>query len=81
MYYGYDYNFIMNLDNLKWTATTLLIVGFGLVTAGYFPGVIFQFSGGMLWLIAAIIMKDKPLITTNAIMTIAGVIGLIYRFF
>lgn len=70
----------MKLDTLKWTATTLLIVGFGLVTAGYFPGVFLQFTGGILWLIAAIIMKDKPLITTNAIMTLAGIIGLAYRF-
>lgn len=70
----------MKLDILKWTATTLLITGFGLVTAGYFPGVILQFAGGVLWLIAAIIMKDKPLITTNAIMSLAGIIGLAYRF-
>lgn len=70
----------MKLDTLKWTATTLLIIGFGLVTAGYFPGVILQFTGGILWLVAAIIMKDKPLITTNAIMALAGIVGLIIRF-
>ena len=70
----------MKLDTLKWTATTLLIIGFGLVTSGYFPGVILQFTGGILWLISAIIMKDKPLIVTNAIMALAGIVGLIIRF-
>lgn len=70
----------MKLNTLKWTATTLLIIGFGLVTAGYFPGVVLQFTGGILWLISAIIMKDKPLIVTNAVMAVAGVIGLLYRF-
>ena len=68
------------LDTLKWTATACLIVGFGMVSAGFFNFIYLQFAGGLLWLSAAVIMKDHPLIVTNAVMTTAGIIGLLYRF-
>ena len=66
------------LEILKWTATTFLIIGFGLVSSGNMQGWYLQMFGGILWLLAAILMKDKPLIATNGIMTAAGLIG---RFF
>lgn len=65
----------MVLDILKWTATTILIIGFGLFSAGIEFGWYLQIGGGILWLIASIIMKDKPLIATNGFMTTAGIIG------
>jgi hypothetical protein len=35
-----------------------------------------QLTGGVFWLIAAIWMKDKPLIVTNGVMTVIGLTGL-----
>lgn len=65
----------MVLDILKWCATATLILGFGLFSAGIEYGWYLQIGGGVMWLIASIIMKDKPLIATNGFMTTAGIIG------
>lgn len=64
-----------SLDTLKWTATGFLIAGFGMFSAGIPLGWYLQITGGMLWLLAAICMKDKPLIATNSVMTAAGIVG------
>ena len=63
------------LDRLKWVATTCLIVGFGGVAAGFHPMIYVQLFGGLLWLIAAAYMRDRPLIVTNAAMTLGGLLG------
>lgn len=63
------------LDTLKWIATGFLIVGFGMFSAGIDVGWYVQISGGILWLAAALYMRDKPLIATNSFMTAAGIIG------
>ena len=67
------------LNTIKWTATGLLIVGFGLVSAGFYPAIYIQMCGGLLWLTAAVMMRDRPLIVTNSVMTLAGVLGLLYK--
>jgi hypothetical protein len=66
------------LETTKWTATAMLIVGFGLFSAGIDFGWYIQISGGVVWLAAAVVMKDKPLIATNGIMTTAGIIGKLF---
>ena len=65
----------MVLETLKWTATSFLIVGFGLFSAGIDFGWYLQIFGGMLWFVASVIMKDKALMATNGVMTSVGVIG------
>lgn len=65
----------MNLNILKWTATGTLIAGFGLFSAGIDYGWYLQILGGIIWLVAAVIMKDKPLMWTNGAMTLVGIIG------
>jgi hypothetical protein len=67
------------LNTIKWLATALLIVGFGLVSAGLYEAIYIQMAGGLLWLTASIIMRDTPLIVTNSVMTLAGVAGLLYK--
>jgi hypothetical protein len=69
------------LDKLKWTATALLIVGFGGVAAGFHSMILLQLAGGAMWFTASLIMRDRPLIVTNGIMTLAGVLGLAYQHF
>ena len=63
------------LDRLKWAATGCLIAGFGMFSAGIELGWYLQITGGVLWLTAAIWMRDKPLIWTNGAMTFVGIIG------
>ena len=67
------------LNQLKWTATACLIVGFGMVSAGFNDWIYLQLVGGVMWLTAAAWMRDVPLIVTNGVMTLAGVGGLLYR--
>ena len=67
------------LAQLKWTATLFLIVGFGLVSAGFYNAIMIQLAGGVLWFTASVIMRDRPLIVTNGVMTLAGVIGIVYK--
>lgn len=69
------------LDRLKWFATSLLIVGFGGVAAGIYEFIFIQLFGGVLWLTASILMKDTPLIVTNGVMTGAGIIGVLFKYF
>lgn len=63
------------VEVLKWVATVTLIVGFGLMSAGITEGWYLQITGGVLWLTAALIIKDKALIVTNGAMTAVGIIG------
>lgn len=72
---------IQNTENsIKWCATLCLIVGFGAVSAGFTDWIYLQLAGGILWLVAAIAQQDRPLIVTNAVMTAAGVLGLLYQY-
>ena len=65
----------LKLEELKWIATALLIVGFGLFSAGNGFGWYIQIGGGVLWTMAALRMNDKPLLITNVVMITVGVIG------
>ena len=63
------------LNILKWVATATLIIGFGFFSAGYGFGWYLQILGGLIWMVAGIMMKDRPIIATNALMSTVGVIG------
>jgi len=63
------------LNALKWVATATLIIGFGFFSAGYGFGWYLQILGGIIWMVAGIMMKDKPIIATNALMSTVGIIG------
>ncbi len=60
---------------LKWIATATLIIGFGFFSAGYDFGWYLQILGGGLWFIAGWMMKDRPIMVTNALMSTVGIIG------
>jgi hypothetical protein len=66
------------VETLKWVATATLILGFGLFSAGIEFGWYLQITGGILWLTAAVIIKDKPLMATNGAMTVVGIIGKLF---
>ena len=72
---------IAKIEVLKWVATICLIVGFGGVAADIYPFIFLQLFGGILWLWAALIIKDRPLIVTNGMMTLAGIVGVISKYF
>jgi hypothetical protein len=69
---------LKKVEILKWVATVTLIVGFGLMSAGITEGWYLQITGGVIWLTAAVIMKDKALIVTNGAMTTVGIIGKLF---
>jgi len=67
------------LEKIKWLATFTLIVGSFVNAAGWAYGPHVLIFGGMIWLTASLMMKDKPLIITNSVMSLAGVLGLMIR--
>ena len=65
---------------LKWLATVVLIGGTVINSLGFYPlGPLVLEVGSLLWLTVSILWKEPALIATNAIMTLAGASGLIYR--
>lgn len=66
------------LNPIKYSATILLILGTIINNLGLYPhGAITLATGGLLWLWAAVLMRDPPLIITNLALTILGGIALI----
>ena len=64
-------------NHLKWTATSLLIIGVSVNSLGFYPiGPIILILGSFCWLIVSLMWKETCLIITNSIMTCVGVIGL-----
>lgn len=73
----------MNLNNvdkyLKWLATITLIFGTLINSLGYYPlGPIILTVGGLIWLIVSVLWKEPALIVNNAVLSLAGIFGLIY---
>lgn len=69
------------LNVVKWAATVTLIVSVALNGLGVYPlGPIVQVAGGILWTIASLTMRDKPLIVTNVVMTLVGIGALLWTY-
>jgi hypothetical protein len=69
-------NLTKNHSLIKWMGTSVLIIGTIVNALGYYPyGPLLLVMGSAFWLTAAIKMQDKPLIVTNLIMGMSGLIG------
>ena len=70
------------LEFTKWVATATLIIG-TFLNAGFpelYPaGPAVLILGGFIWLAAAVKMRDTALMTTNLVMSMVGLFGLIYQ--
>ena len=67
-------------ETLKWSGTWVLIAGTAVNGLNIYPlGVIMLALGGLLWLTAAVIVKDRPLIVTNLVMSLTGLAGVVYN--
>lgn len=65
----------------KWAATIVLIVGTFINALGFYPlGPFILVIGGFLWTVVALKWKDTALISTNVILTLAGIAGLVYHY-
>ena len=72
----------MNLTLLKWVATLTLIAGASTAALNIYPlYIVLNTFGGILWTIAGIIMKDKPLIATNSCLTLIYGLGTLYAIY
>lgn len=71
----------MSTDILKWLATSILIIGTGINSLGFYPlGPIVLALGGLIWLWVAIIWREPSLIVTNTVMSLVGVGGLLIQY-
>ena len=69
------------LNVLKWTATGLLVPAGYMTQAGIAHGTTLLYIAGLIWLAAAVMMKDKALIATNVVMAIAGTAGILQKYY
>lgn len=64
---------------LSWIATVILIIGSGVNGLGIYPlGPLMLASGGFIWLAVSIMMRNWPLIITNAVMSTVGLATIAY---
>lgn len=67
------------LNNVKWLATIILIVGTAVNGLGIYPlGPLLLVLGGFIWLGVALKVKDSPLIVTNLVMSVVGLAAVVY---
>lgn len=64
------------LEILKWSATVVLVIGGYVNAIGHVYGPLILFTGGLIWTVASIIMKEKSLIVTNLFMAAVTAYGL-----
>ena len=65
---------------MKWTATVILILGTAVNGLGFYPqGPLLLVLGGVVWLAVAIKVRDLPLIVTNLVMSLVGLVTVLWR--
>ena len=65
---------------MKWTATAILILGTAVNGLGYYPlGPLLLVLGGLIWLAVAVKLRDLPLIVTNLVMSVVGLVAVLWR--
>jgi len=69
------------LNVLKWTATALLVPAGYMTQANIAHGPTLLYIAGLIWLVAALMMKDRALIATNVVMAAAGTAGILQKYY
>lgn len=65
---------------MKWMATAILILGTAVNGLGYYPlGPLMLVLGGLVWLAVAVKIRDYPLIVTNLVMSLVGLVTVVWR--
>jgi hypothetical protein len=68
------------VETLKWLGTATLILGTAVNGLNFYPeGVLVLALGGAFWLTAAVMIRDRPLIVTNLVMMLTGLVGVVYN--
>lgn len=70
------------ITQIKWLGTYTLISGTLVNGVNIYPlGVIVLALGGLIWLTAAVMTRDRPLIWTNLVMSLTGLLGVAWHYF
>ena len=76
-YYVYMIRNNQTTQILEWLGTSILIIGVGINSLGYYPlGPIIMIFGGLTWVVVGIMWNRLSIITTNLVITIVSLIGL-----
>ena len=63
---------------IKWSGTTLCLIGIALTSFNIFPAnIIFGLIGSGLWTVAGILQNDAPLVLVEAVATVLYLFGII----
>lgn len=68
----------LQLILIKWSGTTLCLIGIALTSFNIFPAnIIFGLIGSGLWTVAGILQNDAPLVLVEAVATVLYLFGII----
>ena len=63
---------------VKWSGTTLCLVGIALTSFNIYPAnIVFGFIGSGLWTYAGIVQRDTPLVLVEAVATVLYLVGIL----
>ena len=63
---------------LKWSGTILCLIGIGLTSFNIYPlNIFFGFIGSLLWSLAGVLQKDKPLFLVEFVAVIFYLFGIL----
>jgi hypothetical protein len=68
----------LQLTGLKWSGTTLCLIGIGLTSLNVYPlNLLFGLIGSALWTLAGILQQDAPLVLVEGVAVLLYLVGFI----
>ena len=67
----------LQLTGLKWSGTTLCLIGIGLTSLNVYPlNLLFGLIGSALWTLAGILQQDAPLVLVELVAAVMYLLGI-----
>ena len=75
--YGMPKHSDLQLTGLKWSGTTLCLIGIGLTSLNVYPlNLLFGLIGSALWTLAGILQQDAPLVLVELVAAVMYLLGI-----
>jgi hypothetical protein len=75
--YGMPTHSNLQLTGLKWSGTTLCLIGIGLTSLNVYPlNLLFGLIGSALWTLAGILQQDAPLVLVELVAAVMYLLGI-----
>ena len=75
--YGMPRHSNLQLIGIKWSGTTLCLIGIGLTSLNVYPlNLLFGLIGSALWTLAGILQQDAPLVLVELVAAVMYLLGI-----